>query len=82
MDISLVNALREMLREELNPINKRLETVELEINGIKEEHGVLLRGIEEKLQIQSKAIEKIEFIEGDIKAMLEKTDDSFLLFTC
>ncbi|QIB27564.1 hypothetical protein [Caloranaerobacter azorensis] len=88
MDVSLLDAIREMLKEELKPINerlgavednikgmdKRLETVELEISGIKEEHGLLLRSIEEKLQIQSKAIEKIEFIEGDIKAIRKDID--------
>ncbi len=102
MDVGLVSAIRDMLREELKPIderlgalednikgvdkrlgavednikgmNGRLERVELEISGIKEEHGLLLRSIEEKLQIQSKAIEKIEFIEGDIKAIRKDID--------
>ncbi|EOC99554.1 hypothetical protein L21TH_2389 [Caldisalinibacter kiritimatiensis] len=55
-------------------MNKRLEVVETDTKGIKEEHGVLLRSIEEKLQIQSKAIEKIEFIEGDIKVIKKDID--------
>jgi len=63
-----------MMKEELSPINKRLESLEIEIKGIKEEHGSLLRGIEENLQIQSKSIEKIEFIEDDIKAIIKDID--------
>lgn len=64
------------LDKKVDRIDNRLSNLEtkvdensIDIKGIKEEHGTILRGIEEKLQIQSKSIEKIDFIEGDIKVI-------------
>ncbi|MGF7057828.1 putative nuclease with TOPRIM domain [Brassicibacter mesophilus] len=57
------------LETETKGMVKRLDSLKIDVEGIKEEHGALLRGIEEKLQLQSNSIEKIEYIEGDIKAI-------------
>lgn len=56
----------------INGLKEEVKTNTIAIQGIKEEHGALLRGIEERIQIQNKSIEKIDFIEGNVKAI--KTD--------
>ena len=73
---NLVEGQRSLVEEQKNlwqPImlprlsQRAVDENSIAIRGMKEEHGVLLRGIEEKLKIQQKSVEKIDFIEGAVK---------------
>ena len=63
---SLVEEQRRLGERQEN-LERRVDENSIAIRGMKEEHGVLLRGIEEKLKIQQKSVEKIDFIEGAVK---------------
>ena len=63
---SLVEEQRRLGERQEN-LERRVDENSIAIRGMKEEHGVLLRGIEEKLKIQQKSVEKIDFIEEAVK---------------
>jgi len=55
------------LGERQENLERRVDENSMAVRGMKEEHGALLRGIEEKLKTQQKSVEKIDFIEEAVK---------------
>jgi chromosome segregation ATPase len=68
MEKDILQSIRELLREELRPINERLETIENDVKYIKEKHG-------EKLDILLEFEKNIQFANEKVDARLSKIDN-------
>ncbi|EYE87102.1 hypothetical protein Q428_15330 [Fervidicella metallireducens AeB] len=79
MDKDVLQAIRELIRDELRPINERLENIESDVKYIKEKHGDkldLLIQFEKNTQFAHEKIDnKLAKIENRLKVLAEEDFD-------
>ncbi|MEW6663025.1 MAG: hypothetical protein ACOY9Y_02190 [Bacillota bacterium] len=76
--VEVRNELSEV-RNELSEIKNRVGNLEVETKGIREEHGTLLRTLEERTSVTNATVtrlaEDMDHIKGDVSRIVKRIDD-------